>query len=117
MSRRNRLQSPVIGPVKSPVIAPVIARVIAPVFSCFVRRESAASRSDTSLRGLPDCPFRQRISKPHGSMCDVLHGKTLNMATRFLPRNATKPNPENKVGTKIETLANFARDFIDVSGS
>jgi hypothetical protein len=88
-----------------------------PVF--FVRRESAAARSDVSLCGrpLPDCPFLQRISKPRGSMCDVLHAKTLNMATRFLPRNATKPNPENKVGTKIETLANFARDFIDVSGS
>jgi hypothetical protein len=38
------------------------------------------------------------------------------MATRFLPRNATKSNPENKVGTKIETLANLAREFIGVSG-
>jgi hypothetical protein len=38
------------------------------------------------------------------------------MAMQFHARNRTKSNLENKVGTKLESLANFAREFIGESG-
>jgi hypothetical protein len=48
--------------------------------------------------------------------CDLLPAKTLNMATPGHSRNRTKSGFENKVGTKIETSANSAHEFVGGSG-
>jgi len=55
-----------------------------------------------------------RVSKP--CKCSFLAAKTTIVALQIASHKRTKSICENKVGTKIETLANFAREFIDGSG-
>jgi hypothetical protein len=91
------------------------------------RRETGELRGarDRNLRSNSTCANALRRIVPTSRLCRssslpcalLRPAKTLNMATPRRWRNRAKSGFENKVGTKIETSTNFAREFVRGSGA
>jgi len=70
--------------------SPVKFPVIGPVFSFFIRRKSAAVRSDVPRRAVPDCPFCRRAAMSFPSMSDLLHEENAQHADAIFPPQDNK---------------------------
>jgi len=76
-----------------------------------------AKFSVTQITAIPERNAHQRTRAAALTACfEIFHARsfarqTPNMALPFASRNRTNVRFENKVGTKLESLTNFPREF------